>query len=455
MRSGASDVWLEANLPHEPWICDWDRKPLAGRSSIGIGELRRYLAVADGRGDLVAQLRDRDKHRVPQAEVRWTFDGELPLNTIRDDLAALLRPLGDIDACIELQPNGSNETSWYVREFAARLDAEPWGLVPTPAVAEDGVRIVGRALHQPTEECDLGEYGLAAATNSRLIALSPLNGCWLIYLSAAGRVLTRPHWHQMPMTGLPRGALGEAMSIADHLRRKVALDELCDAAEGDGARSGGVLRDIVALAANLGGLPASTFDILQLVAKRPLIAVRLLFEASEQELPAVLALESALPFSWTLIAMHYWERAAMLRFNALLAALPETIPARVELAVGAITNTRKKIAEYDPSLAYTLGQPGPEKTLDVVAQAFMNRAHDRAEGFGNSPFRPHFNAILPRWIFTEGFWRALDAPCAAARAAREEIALDAAQVRCVKDVARRHPRYFAEAYRAVLKEQRR
>jgi hypothetical protein len=32
------------------------------------------------------------------------------------------------------------------------------------------------------------------------------------------------------------------------------------------------------------------------------------------------------------------------------------------------------------------------------------------------------------------------------------IVLDDTQLRCVKEVARRHPRYFLDAYSAILKE---
>jgi hypothetical protein len=210
------------------------------------------------------------------------------------------------------------------------------------------------------------------------------------------------------------------------------------------------------MATGLAGLPPSTFDVLHLLARRPLLAARLMFEAGEQELAAVAALATGLPFAWPLIPRRCWEHAARLRFENIFRALPNTLPdrTRIEIAAHAITITRALSAEVEPATATLLDQPVKTTPMAEVAQAFMQRAHDRAETFALSPFRPQFAERLPRWPFNGQCWRALDAPCAAALAAAEKITLDAAQLRCVKDVARRHPPYFEQAFAVVFKELR-
>lgn len=454
--NGSSPLCLEAWLPHRAWLCNWDGHALPDRGRIALTDLYRLVARAEGRCELTAQLLDHQNRRVPQADMRWTFERELPLTTLAADLTALLRPLGDIDARVELSFNEAYQICWYVCEFDISLSVEPRGIVPTKAIADTSAEVIGRPLHEPQFEQSFGQYGLAADINHRPIAIPPLEGTWLIYLKINDRVLTRPH-RQVggPLRSKPSAMLGEAMSISDRLQRTAALEAVGQVAEGQDEISNDVLRSIVALATSLGGLPPSTFDVFQLVALQPLLAVRLLFEASEQELPTLLALEAGLPFAWPLIPIRYWERAAQLRFETLLAALPETISDRMALAASAIAGVRARIAALDSTLAPLLNQPRPDVSLADAAQAFMHRAHDRAEVFTLSPFRPQLTSHLPEWVFNQSYWRAMDAPCAAARAAREEVSLNPAQIRCVKDIARRHPRYFMDAYAAVLKEPQR
>jgi len=90
--------------------------------------------------------------------------------------------------------------------------------------------------------------------------------------------------------------------------------------------------------------------------------------------------------------------------------------------------------------------------LNDVVQAFLNRSTDRISSSLTNPFRPEHRESLPSWPFPEPFWRALDAPIAAAQAAAERSTLSLPQIYCIKDVARRHPRYFREAFAAALLE---
>lgn len=451
--AGAAPFQIDAQLPHQAWIVDWSGIPLPARKRIALADIHMLVARADGRCELMAQLIDRKGVRIPQGEIRWTFEQELPLNGIRDDLAALLRPFADIDAEVELNFNDAQEDYWYVREFDAALAGEPRGLVPTRAIVEEAAHLFGRALHQPARECDLGAYGLVEQINHRPIEVMDLRGGWLLYLRAGGRVLTRPYLHYgHPIARPPFTPLGRMMAIHVADERRVALEELCAEVEAGGPRGNAILREIVELVVGLNGLPPATFDVLGAIAIRPLLAARLMFEAGDQEISAVGALAGGLPLAWPLIPRRLWERAAELRFEAIMEALPEALADRLTLAAGAIAAARARIAAAEPAASELLGLSNPGHSVREAAQAFMQRAYDRAETFSSSPFRPRFAGRLPAWPFSERCWRALDAPCAAALAAIETIQLDDEQLRCVKDVARRHPRYFEQAFPAMLME---
>jgi hypothetical protein len=193
---------------------------------------------------------------------------------------------------------------------------------------------------------------------------------------------------------------------------------------------------------SLNGLPPATFDILAAVFKRPALAVQLLFRASQAHRPLVLALENGLPFTWSCLPKQIWDHVAHEHFGAVLALLPQSLANDLSLPVGAVSSVRRSIGDWEPELAPSLDLAPSTGALSDLAQSFVQRAHDRALGFGVSPFRKDMASLLPQWPFDAEFFRALDAPCAAALTARGMVKLTSLQLRCVKDVARRHPRYF-------------
>lgn len=86
-----------------------------------------------------------------------------------------------------------------------------------------------------------------------------------------------------------------------------------------------------------------------------------------------------------------------------------------------------------------------------VANAFLNRSEDRIETIAN-PFRPAHSQAIGTWPVGGHFLRALDAPVAAALASMGRIKLDLPQIRCIKEMGRRHPRWFREGFAAALEE---
>lgn len=115
-------------------------------------------------------------------------------------------------------------------------------------------------------------------------------------------------------------------------------------------------------------------------------------------------------------------------------------------------NRRQAIASFDATLKPMFDLPAELVSLQNAANGFVTRSHDRVRK-GSSPFRPRYSHSLPVWKFSPTFWRALDAPIAAALAAQGQIKLEAQHIRCIKDISRAHPKWFAQGYAAIMKEQ--
>jgi len=442
---------LQVKLPRRPGIGTWEGQPAAHRDVVVLSDLHRYLAVAEGRHDLVARLRDNRGTYIQQGQRSWKFDNELPLTAVHDDLAAMLRPLGDLDATIEVTISGV-AGYWYVGELDAKFKVEGSLLVLSKALSVKDARIIARPLHDPASEQVFGEIDLDAGQGTISLQLLPSQGCWLVYLKAGQAVVTRPYLHVGAALEMePASTLGAVMAIGDHATRQIAVKALCDQAE-SGAQGDAILGGLLGLVESLGGLPPATFDVLAEAFGRPSLATRLLFRASQSQLPLILALEDGLPFAWSCIPKQWWDEAGRNHFEAILAALPESLASDLSLPASAIGSIRKWIKEWEPELAPLIDLAPPTPHLRDIAQSFVQRAHDRTLGFGASPFRPDIARYLPQWPFDEEFFRALDAPCAAALAAYGRVTLTDLQLRCIKDVARRHPRYFLEAFSAFFKE---
>lgn len=443
-------ITIRVPLPHQAWISHWSEGPTHRNSRLSLGTLNQYVARSEAPCELMADLLDLRGRSVAQGQASWWVEGELPLSAIRDDLAALLRPFDDLRAEIRLNFNDGNEDYWYVREFDTALELMGSKLVPTRAPLEP-VRVVGRPLHDPAREHDdFPAYDLGSGGH-RPIEVPKLKGEWLIYLRSDDRVVSEPRRHVgEPLALLPNTPLARAMAMSDRLERSTALDQLCTSIIADprSARNQEVIKAIIKLAVSLDGLRANTFDILAKSAIHPAIGPLLLFNAAPSELDAVMQLAAGLPLVWATIPGFHWHNAAEAKFDELL----ELMPDRVAEIAKVISERRIAIVDRDDVLAPLLEVAAPHEPLSDVVQAFLNRSADRASSTLRSPFRPEHAAQLPSWQFPGEYWRALDAPIATARAAAGHSKLSLPQLYCVKDVARRHPRYFREAFAAVLLE---
>ncbi|MEG3147612.1 STY4851/ECs_5259 family protein [Sphingomonas sp. RT2P30] len=444
-------ITLCVPLPHQAWISHWDDGPAPRNSRLSIATLNQYVARAENACELMADLLDDRGRAVDQGKASWWVDGELPLSAIRDDLATLLRPFGDLRARIRLNFNDGNEDYWYVNEFDTILEKAADRLVPKRAVVDERVRVVGRPLHDPAKEhVDLAPY-TPAAGGHRPIELPHLRGEWLIYLRSDDRVISEPfRIVGAPLAVPPNTPLARAMAQSDRFVRDAELDQLCEeviSAPGT-ARNQETIKAIIRLASSLDGLRAGTFDILAKTVRHPALGPLLLFNAAPADLEYVFQLSEGLPLIWATIPRRLWLAASEAKFEQLFTLMPD----RVTEIARVISERRLAIAGLDEALGPLLELATSVTGLSHVVQAFLNRSTDRISSTLANPFRPEHQVQLPPWPFPEPFWRALDAPIVAARAAAERCTLSLPQIYCIKDVARRHPRYFREAFAAALME---
>jgi hypothetical protein len=439
---------IAIELPQRAWIHNWQEGPVPRDASISLAMLHQYVARSE-RCELLADVYGRDGIVVAEGHASWMVEGELALAAIRDDIAAILRPLGDIGARVKLNFNDSFNNFWFVSEFDHELRRETGGFVPSHAVADERVRIIARSLCNPAAAPQ--DHGTYSLLGHRPVQLPHLYGDWLIYLKSDDRVLSRPAFLRgTPLAVQPSTALGQAMAVPDRTGRLAALQSLAIAISEAPLKDRECVREILDLALSLDGLPPATFDILSSIARQPMVGALMLFAARESEVEVVMRLADGLPFSWSLIPRSVWDKAAAAQAETMFEALGELAEAPI-LVGKMIANRRQSIASYDETLRPMLDLPTEHVALREAANSFITRSHDRVRQ-GSSPFRPRYISSLPAWDFSPAFWRALDAPVAAALAAQGQINLETQHIRCIKDVSRSHPKWFAQGYAAKMKE---
>jgi len=441
-------VVVRTPIRHHAWIYDWTGRRLGRDGRLSLSNLNRFVARTAGRLELWAELLDPTRRPVPQANARWLIDEELPLSVIADDLAALLRSSGRLDAQVRLDFNDGQANHWYIEEFSHRLEKEPRGFAPQPAVSDPLARLVGRSFAAANQERDFGPYGEAVQLNPRPIDVDPGPGPWLLYLRSNDRVLCRPVVvNGSGPTQASQTALGRVM-LAGPAERQAELTALIDRTleQPDLGSSRGVIRSIIELAVSLNGLPPSTFDVFRQLELHPLLGPLMLYGANKSEIEPILRLANNLRMAWCLIPKACWDQAWHMWGRHFLGVFPD-FPQDVAVLM---TAKRQTLIEHEPSLAPLLGLSGPTEPIAAIANSFLNRSADRVRADVSNPFRTRFADHLPTWSFDPKFWRAADAPLVAASVARGKFAgqMSDPELTAVKDIARNHPRYFSAAFAA-------
>jgi hypothetical protein len=119
----------------------------------------------------------------------------------------------------------------------------------------------------------------------------------------------------------------------------------------------------------------------------------------------------------------------------------------VKTVAESISTTKKRLHSQIPALGYALGLDRDEGGIEELANAFITRAHDQILE-QHSKFSARSSGLLPNWKFGGQFWQALDAPCAVALHACGRHQMTDADIRMARQIASRHPRWFAEGLTA-------
>lgn len=443
---------LEIPIPHPPWIASWTDGPLPSRQSLSHSAINRFVALAVGKSELCAVLVDRNDRVVPGVVGYWRFDQELPLSTIADDIAVLLSALGDTGAKLKLSFTHDTNDVWFVTPYECRLEQQLKRLAPDRRVQDPHARIVGRSPVKPANEVDLGPYEAKDDGTIAPVNLPPLAGDWLVYLRAGERVLSAPRVvrGELPAEGADT-LLAQTMMIADRAVRIDQLGRLCDdMLSAPVVERRAFVQTLIEIATSLDGLPSSTFDVLAVLPSRPRLATQMLFQASEEQLLTLYHIDDTLPFAWEMLPAAAWRDAGQEEMEHLLQEhLLQLVPDAQAYIYPIIARRTSKIANDIPVLKAVFGLERETRGLKDLANDFITRADGRIDQ-DPSPFRPACAASLPSWSVADDYWRALDAPVAAAMAACERIKLSHAQIACVKSVSRKHPRWFYEGFVAAF-----
>ena len=444
-----SALELSVPLRSKEWLTTWDGELVRRDAILGLADLRDTVARAPASAVLLGEVAH---HTGASLEASWKVEGELGLSTLRNDIAALMRPLG-IDAQVRLDfHNGSND-NWYVTEFGNVLEWEPsGGWRPKTGIVGEAVRICGRFLGAPEKEIDYGGFdGLNAGLGGQLIQLPRLRGPWLIYLREGSRVLTRPKFiDDDPVHDLPQHRLGRAMAqpllLAREELTRIANDIVADPASPEAIKT---TRAVMDLALSLNGLPPQTFEIFSKFDAAGALAPLLLYRCEEQHLSTILELFDGLCSSWTLLPIEVWDAAFQAQGAFLVSRLDDP-----QWALANISERQNEIAARAPQLAPLICRDYSPLAYEAVRKHFTSHTSESinigAAGF--NPFRVDFGHMLPKENFVEGLMRVFDAPFAAALSTFGSVVLDNKQILTVKDVERRHPDYFAKAYGYALSE---
>lgn len=311
---------------------------LDDRAELGLDELHLVRAFASGarRADARLILSARIGTALSESVLPLPERGPLELLRIRDRLRTMLAANLCIEAAVSLTlDDGVTRRKARVRRWSRRIHCEEGRVTLSSREGEldvaalSGIEVEARSFIDPEQrdllERDGNVFDLSRThLGDETLLLVARRGArvWACPRACGRPATASAHDHDsLPCSteqGLARRATlrcpSSNMSLADALRLSNKADR-CAALDGVLARLVADHRDpdwriLDAYVATLGDIHASTFDIFERFLHQPAIAAGLLLRARVHDFDRIwLALEE-LPFSWNLVAIRDWMRAA-------------------------------------------------------------------------------------------------------------------------------------------------
>ena len=453
-------------FPLRDGIAHWNGKIVPPGSEITPAELAELVAFGEGKLTLCCELKNTERGYPAHYTLGERELGLRPLaDRVRSDLAS-----AGIDAWVALSI-GDGAPPWRIKLFDREIRCTDGAAsIVKLGLEQEPLVLTGRSVATPCEEHGLAEIGLEDALNQRSIPLPvSMTGAWWVYLRSDRAVRSRPSIVPCAGPTTPVGnGLAATVVIADPSARRNAIVERLNAISADADGAAEDINWLNRLIGSLNGVPASTFDVLAALPDAPVVLARLLLAADDAAHGDIWRLEAELPFLWAAQPLEAWSAAA----NALGRSVIEPL-----LAVGwelsraapmgkqVIDSSVVRTGNLDPVIGAVLAAAGllPKPSLVPpirdAAQGYVRRTFDRGDMAIGLPkqtslFRtPELDPLLPslfKTTFDLMHLEALDAPIAAAVAAKAGIKLTRTQLRRCKQAMVADPVYFVESITATL-----
>ncbi|PWR17913.1 hypothetical protein DKG74_20335 [Zavarzinia aquatilis] len=466
MPNAGRSIRIALPFPLPDGIAGWDGRIVPPGSEITPADLGDLVAFGGGKLTLCCEL----KHAEIGVPARYVSgDQEVGLRPLSERIRSDLASAG-IDAWCSLSIIGNSSPPWRVRLFDSEVRCAD-GVVSIAGIHDTGggmLVLAGRPVIAPAEEHQLASLDFADFVNRPSVDLpADMDGTWWIYLRSGPVVRSRPSIVSRPGPPPPvSGGLAATALIISASDRHAAIVDRMRAISADLDSAGEDIRWLRDLISSLNGLPASTFDALVALAYAPIVLAHLLLSADEAAQATIWRLESELPFLWAALPLNAWRAAA----NALGRSIAEPLikagwefAATAALGKQTVDAAASRTGHLDPVVAAALAAanliPRPRSIPSILdaAQDFVRRTYDRGDlgvSKQTSLFRTsELAAFLPESFATKFdpmHLESLDAPVAAASAAKSGITLTPTQIRRCKEAAAVDPTYYVSAYAAAL-----
>lgn len=336
-------------LPRSALAFELGHEALPDEAELGLDELYLVRAVAAGTRQGRARLTITAKVGAAKVEVTMPLSerGDLDLLRVRDRLRMTLAANLCIEAKVRVAlDDGVTQRAIHVRRWSRRLHCSDGQVTLSSRAGQlrgaelDELVVEARSFVDPNARETLARvedgYALAATSlpDDTLLVVARRRGrVWACPRACSRRLAagaleldaqpcsadigltTRPaRQRSTELPAAPVVGLAAALELRDKAQRCAALDRALALLVEDHRHPDWKILD--AYVATLGDIHASTFDVFERVLQQPAVAAGLLLRAHRADFDRIWDALEELPFSWNLVAIRDWTRAARAMLHA-------------------------------------------------------------------------------------------------------------------------------------------